>query len=140
MRALFLVALFASAVKAEADGCARDTDCKGDRVCEGRTCKAPANQSEVNRLTSAPDDVCSWGVDCKGDRLYERQRCIPAAAQSRQGFAGASAPEALSLHLHFWIAPEIGIGLGSAPNTYSTTSFAYGLLSLMSLELSPYGS
>ena len=43
--------LFASSAHAQ---CTKDTDCKGDRVCDAGACKSPASV--------APDDPNGWGV------------------------------------------------------------------------------
>jgi hypothetical protein len=71
-----LVGAFASPARAD---CTKDTDCKGDRVCEQGRCVFP---------TSAPGD-CTKDTDCKGDRVCVRGEC---RAPSPDSSAPAPAP------------------------------------------------
>jgi hypothetical protein len=38
---------------AQVDGCSKDTDCKGDRICEDRVCVAPQSSLQSQRSSSA---------------------------------------------------------------------------------------
>ena len=48
-----------------APGCAKDADCKGDRICEAGTCVDPASGRG-----------CAKDTDCKGDRVCEAGNCV----------------------------------------------------------------
>lgn len=70
-------ALASAAAAQDGGGCAKDTECKGSRICVNRACVDPA-----------PVVACARDVDCPGDELCVEKVCASAAA----AVAGASAP------------------------------------------------
>jgi outer membrane biosynthesis protein TonB len=58
------------------DGCTKDTDCKGSRLCEDGKCVEPAT-------TPAKDteEGCSKDTDCKGSRICESSKCVESSAK-----------------------------------------------------------
>ena len=63
---LCAIALVALAVPRTASACDKDTDCKGDRVCEGGKC-----------VSGATPGACEKDVDCPGAEVCEQNRCEP---------------------------------------------------------------
>jgi hypothetical protein len=59
----------AAPASTSAGGCAKDDDCKGNRVCRGGECYDPS---------AAPG--CAKDVDCKGDRVCRNGECVDASA------------------------------------------------------------
>ena len=54
--------------RAQEAGCARDTDCKGARICQNRVCVEPPAQV-----------VCGRDLDCPGDDICVDKKCSPPA-------------------------------------------------------------
>ncbi len=55
-------------------GCVKDTDCKGERVCEQGSCVSPPRELG-----------CVKDVDCKGERICEGGRCVrPVETEEEQ--------------------------------------------------------
>ena len=49
----------AQQVKSAGAGCSKDTDCKGSRVCESKTCVAPSSSNSSKSAASASPAVSS---------------------------------------------------------------------------------
>ena len=61
-----------------AGGCGMDTDCKGDRICQGGQCVAP---SPVAPPRVTREGACTKDTECKGDRICVDGQCVaPRAA------------------------------------------------------------
>ena len=60
-------------------GCEKDTDCKGDRICEDGVCQDPAPASD-----------CEKDTDCLGDLICEEWACVPPTQAVDD--AGAQSP------------------------------------------------
>ena len=83
---LALVALL-SAARSGSAACAKDTDCKGDRVCNAGQCVSP---SAAPPAAPAPSS-CAKDTDCKGDRVCSAGQCV---APSAAGTPSAAPPAA----------------------------------------------
>jgi len=59
------LAAMALAVPTAASACDKDTDCKGDRICEQGKCVSPV-----------PTGRCGKDTDCPGNEICEENRCI----------------------------------------------------------------
>jgi hypothetical protein len=70
---------------AQKEGCTKDTDCKGSRICEDGKCVEPSTAP-----TEKTEEDCSKDTDCKGTRICENGKCVeggtePAAADKKVG-------------------------------------------------------
>ena len=77
----------ASSSVTEPAGCTKDTDCKGDRVCEHGSCVSPPPKAEpaTTPADSSTGQACEQDSDCG-----EGRTCIQGKCEGND--AGASAP------------------------------------------------
>lgn len=71
------------AAPAPGQGCSKDTDCKGTRICQSGVCVeagAGAAQSLVGTEVGgdAPIGDCDQDVDCEGYDVCQNNKCIPS--------------------------------------------------------------
>ncbi len=67
-------------------GCAKDTDCKGDRICQAGQCVSATPSAPPPAATGG--STCTKDTDCKGDRICSGGQCVAPAG----GAAPAPAP------------------------------------------------
>jgi hypothetical protein len=69
-------------VASAAPGCTKDSDCKGDRVCEKGTCSAPkvtTPEPEPEPTSTATAQRNLQSYPCNDIRCEKGQRCCPGA-------------------------------------------------------------
>ena len=79
---------------AYAQGCTKDTDCKGTRVCEGGRCVEPAPPPAPEPAAPPPPPPCQKDTDCEGDLVCENGVCGVAGAAADDGAAAAEPQQA----------------------------------------------
>ena len=100
-----MLTLLASLVLA---GCSKDTDCKGDRICERSVCVSPRSTSADAGSVNAPMSV-RVRITSAGDRwaFYEAQTLVDIPGMPRRGtlsgLCGPSGP--------YWVDPAALDGL-----------------------------
>jgi hypothetical protein len=116
---IMLIAVAAVAVsthRAYAQGCMKDTDCKGDRVCNAGVCEAAP--------TPPPAPVaCQKDVDCSGTDLCMQNVCTaaPVSTPAPEPVAPV-APAPPPAPLPTALPPSFAASVNASPPTASTTS------------------
>jgi hypothetical protein len=90
--AVIALALLGAARPAYAQGCTKDTDCKGSRVCEGGRCVEPPPPPAPEPAAPPPPPPCQKDTDCEGDLVCENGTC-GVAGQGGAADDGAAAAE-----------------------------------------------
>lgn len=101
-------------------GCEKDTDCKGDRICDQGECKEPVAPTFV---TSEPSlGGCEKDTDCKGDRICEQGACIDPANSATASTAAREQQDA-RVEAHYgsglrrerpaWLFGGVGLAAGT---------------------------
>jgi hypothetical protein len=98
------------------DGCTKDTDCKGERICELRQCVDPSARSAVPPVNPAspvavPASFQPVPASAARPATTEMGRPVAPVFQST-----------VNRHLGFYIRPDIGIGYMSASEDATNAS------------------
>src|SRR3989442_1257117 len=110
MALLVMVVVSAAAARGE-EGCTKDTDCKGERICVQRLCVAPATQAALPPPVPAGDAApATFRGPVTPGPLTEP----PTLATTPMGLS-----DTRHRHLGGFIRPDLGIG-------YLTTSASQG--------------
>jgi hypothetical protein len=82
-----VLALIAGARSAHA-ACAKDTDCKGDRICQAGQCVYPSPTAPAAPVAG----ICTKDTECKGDRVCHEGQCKPPPAPGQPTPPGRPTP------------------------------------------------
>jgi hypothetical protein len=139
MCSLLLAGATSAAALADADGCGKDTDCKGARVCVQRQCVSPPAMT-----------ACSKDIDCTGPEVCTDHACVLPTTNSapspragpisaREDRVGSTEPsrtvQATATNDRFGSRGQV-VPLGSISVGYSSasTTGASGSLTNVSIE------
>jgi hypothetical protein len=110
------VSLLGQPADVMAAGCKKDTDCKGDRICENGTCVTPGAPSQP------AESGCSTDQDCRADQYCETGVCI--TRPSEPPAAGTQPPPAATQPPPAGTQPPPGYG--APPPGYGQPAYPYG--------------
>lgn len=82
LSALALLALVVGSRVARAD-CSKDSECKGERICDGGHCAAPKPRA------------CSMDTECPGNQLCAQDHCVESPATAAPATPAAAVPPSL---------------------------------------------
>ena len=134
-----------------AQGCVKDTDCKGERVCEASACVAPVAAERFPRVVRIAGQVCVQSLDAEGQVQQScREEGVPAEApppppppekpRSRLSADGLLAGGVMVLVANgeSFVLPQVT--LSGAFGSRRPSGAGFVLVTNASIGLSPYGA
>ena len=89
-----VLAIVAAGRPAHAQGCTKDVDCKGTRVCEAGRCVEPPPPPAAEPAPPPAPPPCQKDTDCEGELVCENSACVVAGSTAAAEEAAAEPQQA----------------------------------------------
>lgn len=128
------LSMMVQAADVRAGGCQKDTDCKGDRVCQSGACVSPAaapapGPTPTAEPTAPSTAGCQTDADCPSTHQCMSGACVSGEPAAPPAAATASAPPSQGAPGGAYPPPNYGAGTpgyGTGPPGYGAGTPGYG--------------